>query len=59
MSNSNYVPPQFVKDFETVAKYYNFKESGEYEEAKQLAKSDLQSAIASYSEMASFVRDIS
>jgi hypothetical protein len=57
MSNSKYVPPEFVKDFELVASYYQFKQSGEYEEAKLLAKSDLENAIPCYKIMADYVRE--
>lgn len=57
MSNSKYVPPQFVKDFEVVAEYYQFKQNGEYEEAKNTVKNDLNNAIVCYAELANYVRE--
>ena len=59
MSNSKYVPPEFIKDFELVAKYYQLKQNGEYEEAKDTARKDLPNAIICYKELAKFIREIS
>lgn len=46
------VPASFVSDFELVAAYYNLKELGEYESAKQAARADLENAITTFSALA-------
>lgn len=38
------VPQQFVNDFETVAARYNLRELGEYEQAKEVARLDIENA---------------
>lgn len=52
MHVSKIVPRQFHDDFEAVAERYNLRELGEYEEAKQAARNDLDNAIITFSKMA-------
>jgi hypothetical protein len=48
--------PQFVADFETVAEHYNLKALGEYEEAKEAARKNLDNAITTFANLADQVR---
>jgi len=43
---------QFVADFEAVALRYNLRELGEYEDAKEAARRDLENAEACFAAMA-------
>lgn len=54
MSGSNRVTvnKQFVADFETVAARYNLRELGEYEQAKEAARRDIENAEICFSAMA-------
>lgn len=52
MSISDRVPKQFVDDFELAASHYRLKESGEYEEAKHVAKNDLEVAQVCFAALA-------
>lgn len=46
------VPRQFVDDFELVATRYNLRELGEYEQAKEAARRDIENAEICFSAMA-------
>lgn len=46
------VPKKFVDDFETVAARYNLRELGEYEQAKEAARRDIENAEICFSAMA-------
>ena len=46
------VPRQFVTDFELVATRYNLRELGEYEQAKEAARRDIENAEICFSAMA-------
>ena len=46
------VPRQFESDFELVATRYNLRELGEYEEAKEAARRDIENAISTYAQLA-------
>ena len=46
------VPKKFVDDFELVATRYNQRELGEYEEAKEAARRDIENAISTYAQLA-------
>lgn len=50
------VPPRFVTDFDLVADYYNLKSLGQYDEAKQAARNDLENAITTYAALATEIR---
>lgn len=50
------VPRQFVDDFETVATRYNLRELGEYFQAKDAARNDLENAITCYAKLAEEIR---
>lgn len=52
MRGSRIVPKQFVDDFEKVAEHYQLKQLGEYDQAKQLARDDIEQAIICYSQIA-------
>lgn len=57
MSNGNLrVPQQFVTDFELVAEHYQLREHGEYEQAKQAARDNLENAITCYAAIAASLR---
>lgn len=43
---------QFHQDFESVATRYNLRELGEYEQARNAARADLDSAITTFAAMA-------
>jgi len=51
------VPPKFVKDFEAVAAHYNLKALGEYDQAKEAARNDLENAITCYAHLAAEIRE--
>lgn len=51
------VPPRFVADFELVAAHYNLKALGEYEEAKQAARNDMDSAITCFARLAAEIKN--
>ena len=46
------VSQKFVDDFELVATRYNLRELGEYEEAKEAARRDIENAISTYAQLA-------
>lgn len=50
------VKRQFAADFETVAAYYKLHEFGEYEEAKEKARRDLDDAVICYTSIAKLLR---
>lgn len=56
MSSSSRVPPQFVDDFELVAKHYKLKEMGEYDLAKDVARQDIEQAIIAFASVAAQIR---
>lgn len=56
VSNPVIVTKQFADDFELVANYYGLKHIGEYLEAKDAARNDLENAIITYAHLASEVR---
>ena len=43
---------QFVTDFEAVAAHYNLKALGEYDDARNAARADLEAAITTYRSLA-------
>lgn len=51
------VSRKFSEDFEVVADHYRLKEFGEYEAAKAAARSDIDTAIATFSKLACEVPD--
>lgn len=51
-SNRKTVSQKFVDDFETVATRYNLRELGEYEQAKEAARRDIENAEICFSAMA-------
>lgn len=55
-SSSAKVPIQFVADFELVAEHYQLREHGEYEQAKQAARDNLDNAITCYGAIAASLR---
>ncbi len=57
MAVSKIVPKQFIEDFELVATHYNLKELGEYYQAKDAARSNLESAITTFAAIAKEIRD--
>lgn len=50
------VNKQFVADFEAVATRYKLRELGEYEAAKEAARSDLENAIVCFASIAAEIR---
>ena len=46
------VSAQFADSFEAVAAHYGLKESGKYEQAKAIARGDLDNAVVCFGEMA-------
>lgn len=56
MSNFR-VTKQFAEDFELVAEHYGLKKYGEYEEAKQAARNDLEAAQVSFAAMAREIKN--
>jgi hypothetical protein len=46
------VPRQFVDDFEAVAKHYKLRECGEYDQARNAARADLDNAIICFASLA-------
>ena len=56
MSVSDAVPRSFKNDFELVATYYGIRSSGEYEQAKQAARNDLQNAITTFAAIAAEIQ---
>ncbi len=57
MAGSKIVPKQFIDDFELVADHYNLKELGEYDQAKDAARSNLESAITTFAAIAKEIRE--
>lgn len=51
------VTKQFANDFELVAEHYGLNELGEYEEAKQAARHDLEVAQVSFAAMAHEIKN--
>ena len=52
MSDPIKVPRQFHTDFDLVAAHYKFRMLGQYEEARQAARGDIESAITAYTAIA-------
>ena len=52
------VPAQFAGEFELVAAHYNLRECGEYDQAKDAARSDLENAQATYAALAEEIRKV-
>jgi hypothetical protein len=55
-SNRVAVPPRFVADFELVAAHYNLKALGEYDQAKQAARNDMENAIVCFASLAAEIK---
>lgn len=52
MSDPIKVPRQFHADFDLVAAHYKFRMLGQYEEAREAARGDIESAITTYAAIA-------
>ena len=51
------VPPRFVADFELVATRYQLRECGEYDEAKEAARNDIDAAMTTFAALAGQVQE--
>jgi len=51
-----YTNRQLVQDFDLVAEHYGLKELGEYDEARQAARNDIESAKICFAAMAAKIR---
>lgn len=48
---------QFVSDFDLVTNYYGLRALGEYEDAKQAARRDIEGATIAFASLAAEIRD--